>query len=57
MEAKGARGTIFELRDFLNEWIEENENMKIKHFQMFPIDSKIESEMNEPYYEIMVIFE
>ncbi len=56
MKAKAFRGTIFELNDFLNEFFEENKNISVKNFQMFPFNEKYKTELNEPYYDVMVLF-
>ena len=47
MEVKALRGTIFELREFIEETIDEMRPDKIKDFRMFPIDPKFEGEINE----------
>ena len=55
MQAKSFRGDIWDLERNLNEFLEQTPT--IKNFQMFPVGDKYESELNEPFYEIMILYE
>ena len=56
MKAKAFRGDIWSLEEKLNAFLEE-ENPKIKNFQMFPVGDKYETDINEPFHEIMILYE
>jgi len=56
MYAKAFRGDIWDLEEKLNQFLQEK-NPKIENFQMFPVSDKYETDINEPFHEIMILCE
>ena len=55
MDVKAFRGTIFELEQYIDEFLSENHPTEITDFRMFPVDkSQNETELSEPYYEVLM---